>query len=82
MRILFHIALIISLLYFPWWLGAIILVGACFLVEHFYEAVLYGILADAIYGTSYGIHGFAYAASLFALIVFSFSTFIRTRLVW
>jgi hypothetical protein len=82
MRILFHIALILSLLYLPWWAGAIVLVSACFLLEKFYEALLYGILADALYGTSYGMHGFAYAASLFALIVFSFAAFIRNRLVW
>jgi hypothetical protein len=82
MRIIFHIALILSLLYLPWWAGAIVLISACFLLEKFYEALMYGILADALYGTTYGIHGFAYAASLFALIVFSFASFIRNRLVW
>ncbi len=82
MRIIFHIALIFSLLYLPWWAGAIVLIAACFLVERFYEALMYGILVDALYGTSYGIHGFAYTASLFALVVFLFSAFIRERLVW
>jgi hypothetical protein len=82
MRIAFHIALILSLLYLPWWAGAIILVCACFMLDHFYEAILYGILADALYGSRFGINGFEYAATLFVLVFFIFASFIRNRLVW
>lgn len=82
MRVAFHIALIISLIYLPWWAGAIILMCACFMLERFYEAVLYGIAADALYGSSYAVSGFPYAATLFAVIVFAFASFIRDRLVW
>ncbi len=82
MRIAFNIALILSILFLPWWTGAIILVSACFLVDRFYEAMFYGVLADALYGSSLGIHGFAYAASAFAFSVFALSYFIKGKIVW
>jgi hypothetical protein len=82
MRIAFHIALILSILYMPWWTTAIILICACFLVERFFEAIIYGVVVDALFGTQYGFHGYSYAASLFALVVFLFASFIRTRLAW
>jgi hypothetical protein len=82
MRIAFHIALIVSLLYLPWWAGAIILICACFLLEKFYEAVIYGILADAIYGTRFGFYGFEYMATAFSVALILFASFTRNRLVW
>ncbi len=82
MRIAFNIALAVSLLYLPWWAGAVIVVSACFLVEGFYEAVAYGILADALYATDAGFHGTRYAATIFAAIVFIFASIIRKRLAW
>lgn len=82
MRIAFNIALILSILFCPWWTGAIVMICACLMLERFYECVIYGILADALYGTSYGIHGFAYAATAFSLVVFSMASLIRNRLAW
>ena len=82
MRIAFHIALILSLLYLPWWVGAIILVCACFLLERFYEAVLYGILTDALYGTGFGSHGFEYMATAFSVALILSASFMRSRFVW
>jgi hypothetical protein len=82
MRLAFHIALIISILYCPWWTGAIIIIAACMLVDDFYEAVLYGIAMDVLYGTSLGFHGFRYAATVYSCLIFSFSSLIRTRLAW
>ena len=82
MRIAFHIALILSILYMPWWTAAIILVCACFLLERFYEAVIYGIIVDALFGTEYGFHGYSYIGSTFALAAFLLASLIRNRLAW
>lgn len=82
MRIVFHITLIISILFCPWWLGAPIMVAACFLLDRFYESVLYGIIVDALYGSSFGIHGFAHTGVVFCTGVFLAASFIRTRLAW
>lgn len=82
MRIAFNIGLIISILYLPWWVGALVLLVACFMIERFYEAFLYGILTDVLYGTSFGIHNFMYVASVFSLIVFSLAALLRDKLSW
>ena len=82
MRIIFNCALIVSILYLPWWIGALILVVACFMVEQFYEAFAYGILTDALYGTQFGIHGFLYLGSVYSLVIFSIYTLLRNKLSW
>lgn len=82
MRIAFHIALIFSLLYLPWWAGALVLVCACFLLERFYEAVIYGILSDALYGTGFGFHGFEYMATAFSAALILLASLTRNRFVW
>ncbi len=82
MRIAFNIALIVSILYLPWWVGAVLLAAGCFVVGQFYEALVYGIVFDALYGTRFVTETFAYAGSLFALIVFSASALLRDKLSW
>ncbi len=82
MRIAFHCALILSILFCPWWTGAIIMIAACFLLDRFYESVIYGIAVDALYGSSFGIHGFVYTGTVFCVAVFLSASFIRTRLAW
>jgi hypothetical protein len=82
MRIAFHIALILSILYMPWWTAAIILVCACFMLDRFYEAILYGIAVDALFGTEYGFHGLMYAGSIFSLVALLVASLIRDRLAW
>ncbi|MBX4209206.1 hypothetical protein KW799_00700 [Candidatus Parcubacteria bacterium] len=82
MRLIFHIALVISLLYLPWWAGAVVALSACFLVDRFYEIVVYGIIADAFYGTRFGLYGFGSVATLYTVIVFTLASIVRKRLAW
>jgi cell shape-determining protein MreD len=82
MRIAFNIGLIISILYLPWWVGALVVLVGCFMIERFYEAFLYGMLTDALYGTSLGIHAFMYIASVYSLVVFSIAALLRDKLSW
>ena len=82
MRIVFNIALVISILWLPWYISAILLVAACFSVRGFYEAVAHGILADALYAAPAGFHGFPYLATAFALLVLLLSLALRDRLSW
>ena len=81
-RISFNVALIISILYLPWWIGAVLAIAACLLVDHFYEIVIYGVLADAFYGSRFGLYGFKYIATLYSVIVFSAVSVVRKRLAW
>lgn len=82
MRIAFNIAIIASIFFFPWWLTAILVLAAVSLVGRFYEAIAYGILVDALYGTSMGYRGFPYMATAYSVIVFILANAVRKRVVW
>jgi hypothetical protein len=82
MRLAFNIALIFSIFCLPWWVGALVLVAGCFTVRNFYEAVGYGILADALYSTPLGFHGFQYMCTAFALASLLLALSLRSRLAW
>ncbi len=80
MRIAFNIALIISLLYLPWWVGALIVIAGCIVARRFYEVMFYGILADGLYATKYGLYGFTHVAALYTLVVFLIASTVQKRL--
>ncbi len=82
MRFAFNAVLVISLLYLPWWAGAIIVISACFLIDRFFEAVAYGIVADAVYGSRYGFYGYTHVAALYALVVLAVASYLRKRMAW
>lgn len=82
MRIAFNIAIIASILFAPWWLTALIVLAAVAMIGRFYEAIAYGILVDALYGTPVGYHGFSYAATLYAVVIFIVANAVRKRVVW
>ncbi|MFA6158151.1 MAG: hypothetical protein WC763_00785 [Candidatus Paceibacterota bacterium] len=82
MRIAFNITLIISALFFPWWLCVPLMLAACFLVPHFYEVAIYGMLIDSLYATPSGFHGFPFVWSAFAVLAFVTATAIRSRVSW
>lgn len=82
MRIAFIIALILSVLYLPWWVGALVALVACFVIDRFYEVFMYGIAVDALYGSTFGFHGYMYLGFLFSLFIFTCSLLLRDKLSW
>lgn len=82
MRIAWNIGIAFSILYLPWWFSVVSIIGACFSVPKFYEAVVYGILIDAFYGTKFGLYGFSYVFTGIFIIIFFVSSVIRRRLSW
>ena len=81
MRIAFNICLIASILFFPWWVTAALIVAAAWFVPKCYEVILYGLLIDAFYGTEFGIHGFPYSFTAGSLAVFILASIIKKRVV-
>ena len=81
-RLVFNILIILSILFMPWWIGAIVAILGCSFVDRFYEVIVYGILADAFYGTKFGYHGFQYMATLSAVVIFAAVSTIKKRLAW
>lgn len=82
MRIAFNVALIISVLYLPWWVGALIVLAVCFVIDRFYEVFIYGIATDALYSTGMGTHGFEYIGSLYVVVIFIVASLLRDKLSW
>jgi hypothetical protein len=58
-RVAADLAILLSVLFLPWWVSLfLIFLGALFL-ENFYEAFLFGLFLDALYGTALvNFHGF------------------------
>jgi hypothetical protein len=82
MRTYLNIGVVFSLLIFPWWITALITIVAFFIIDRFYEGMFYGILLDALYGTSFGIYGFAYVFTAAFLGVFFIVQIIKTKVMW
>lgn len=82
MRIIANIGVMASILFLPWWITATILTVCCFAIARFYEAIFFGLLIDAMYGTQFGLYGLAYVFSIFSIIVFLSAALIRARVVW
>ena len=82
MRFFWNIAVIASVLFLPWWVGAVIAVAACFFVNNFYEIIIYGIIADSLYGSKFGLYGFSYIASLYSAIIFIIIAALKKKLAW
>lgn len=79
MRLGFNIAIIVSILYLPWWIGALLVIAGCLFVDCFFEAVIYGILTDSLYVAHFGFH---FAVTLYCVVVFGIVSIIRPRLAW
>jgi cell shape-determining protein MreD len=82
MRISFNIALVISILFFPWWVFAPLMIAGCFLVPRFYEVFIYGVAFDALYASPFGLHGFSFVWSLSSALSLALASFLRSRLSW
>lgn len=82
MRIACNIALILCVLYLPWWIGVLVALVSAFLVDRFFELVLYGMLADVLYGSSFSLNGFSHIGVVYTSLVCAVSLVIRKRLSW
>lgn len=82
MRTAWNIGIVFSILYLPWWLSLVFIAAGCFFVRRFFESIFYGILIDALYGTKFGIYGFAYVFTVSAGLIFLLTHAIRRRVIW
>jgi len=51
LRILADIIIFLSILFLPWWVTIFLVLFGIFFFNHFYEAIIAGILIDLLYGT-------------------------------
>lgn len=51
-RFFFDVVLLLSVLYAPWWLVAVLAFFGAFSYPFFYEVIVIGLLMDILYGSS------------------------------
>ncbi len=51
-RILFSVALFISILFLPWWISLLLALLFLFMIERYYEIVVFGLAMDILYSSS------------------------------
>ena len=51
-RIFANILIFVSILFFPWWATAIVLLGGIVFFRSFYEALAWALVVDILYGVS------------------------------
>lgn len=71
LRISANIILCTSVLFFPWWVGAFFGILFLFIFNLFYEIIIWGIMADLLFGTKIAsLYDFNMILSVGALLFF------------
>lgn len=81
-RLFANIFLILSVLYFPWWVTTAFVVVCLFLFTGMYEVVFYGLLIDVLYGAHNSVgEGFVWVFTLSYLVALVFISYIRKSIL-
>ncbi len=82
-RIGTFIFLVISALFFPWWIALIFSIVASFAFSSFAEALLIGLLLDAVWGFErQSFFHFQYVFTLIFFMIFICSITLRSRIIF
>jgi len=66
----------------PWWFFALSLTASFFVIDYFFEGIMWGFGADILYSSIWGYHGFDHVFLGISIIVFLISIFLRGKLSW
>ena len=81
LRLLTNFILFGSVLFLPWWVMIIIGIVALFKFNAFYEIVMWGLLADLLYGADVALfYNFGLFLSLGVLLLFIVIEFLKSRI--
>jgi len=79
-RIIFDIILFIGVFILPWWLWFILVVASIFLINFQYEVILFGFVADSVFGGGIVGKNFHFMFLGFVMFVLLLSLFLKPRL--
>ncbi len=79
-RVLINSAILVSFFVLPWWFSALVALAALFLVENFWEIILWGLLFDVFYGVHGGIYNTFYFGTAAAVVFYAVSIPVRKRI--
>lgn len=80
-RIIIDIFIILSIVTCPWWLTFLLVILGLFLFNKFYEAFLFGLILDSLYGISREVFlGKNYISILIVVVLFFLVNWLKKRL--
>ena len=79
-RLLVNSVILVSFFLLPWFFSALFAVAALFLVENFWEIIIWGFFFDIFYGLHGGIHNTFYWETCIAVALYAISIPIRKRI--
>ncbi len=80
-RIIIDIFIILSIVVCPWWLTFLLIILGLFLFNKFYEAFLFGLILDSLYGISREIFlEKDYISILIVIVLFFLINWLKKRL--
>lgn len=82
LRVIFNILMLMSVLFLPWWVTAIIAVGFLYKFRA-YEIILWGVFADVLYSSSViSFYNIEFVFTIGAIVFFILSYFIKKKLMF
>ena len=80
-RILANAFILLSLFFFPWWVGVIFSLCALFLFKNFYELFIWAFIADLLYGVPVAaFYDFKFFLTFGALLAYGAVEWIKTQI--
>jgi hypothetical protein len=80
-RILLSALIIFSLLLFPLWITALLVIAGILAFNWFVEAVIAGFLMDSLYGVPISFfHGYIFIATLVAAVILAIAQYVKPKL--
>jgi len=79
-RLVLNAAILVSILFFPWWFTVIVGIILVFLQKNFYEIIVWAIFYDVLYGiSSINIWGFTFFFTVGVLFLFYGAGFLKSK---
>ncbi len=79
-RLLLNSAILLAFFLLPWWFSALLSVAGLFLINNFWEIILWGFLLDVFYGIHGGGYETFYFGTCVSLVLYAVSIPIRKRI--
>lgn len=82
LRIFCGLLILISILYFYWWLAWLFAIVFAFYFPKYYEIIFFGIMYDALYGIKLNMfYNSEILFTILGMLIFLISSYMRTKLI-
>ncbi|MCI5108593.1 MAG: hypothetical protein MRY49_01970 [Candidatus Pacebacteria bacterium] len=67
LRVILFLLLIISALYFPWWIDLVLLTLLFFIFPNYFEGIVFAAFYDVLFSSGFAIYATIYATACFLI---------------